>query len=121
MYAEEAYKKNKETNGKMLALIDSDGINQLNSTPEKIIGNNLFIFEKLNNVNITGKRATGIIDIFKDNQEISIDKLAKYLNTTERTAGRILEKLESEGLVEYYIRKLSRGRPKKIYKFKEML
>ncbi len=120
LHAEKAFKKNKETNGEALLLIDSEGVSNLNEVPIKLEGSTLAIYEKLSKANIIGKRAHMIVDILKNNKEITIDQLAKYLNTTERTAGRILEKLEKEDLVEYHIQKLQRGRPKKIYTIKNI-
>ncbi|MFA6878013.1 MAG: hypothetical protein WCQ76_03805 [Fusobacterium sp.] len=114
IYAEKSYQKNVESDGTVLCLVEENKI----TTLKTLIADeedNLLIFDKLKEINITGKRALGLIEVFKANKAMSIKELANYLSTTERTAARILLKLESNNLAQHIIEKIPRGRPQKKY------
>ncbi|MDP0488493.1 MAG: hypothetical protein Q7K48_05950 [Fusobacterium sp. JB021] len=114
IYAEKSYQKNIDSDGNVLCLVEENKITTLKTfiADEE---DNLLIFEKLKEINITGKRALGLIEVFKANKALSIKDLANYLSTTERTAARILLKLESNNLAQHIIKKIPRGRPQKKY------
>ena len=115
-YADESYRKNVESNGEVLCLIEAGGTTILTGTSEES-KKDLDIIERLKEINITGEKARELIELYKRGEEVSIDKLAKYLNTTERTTSRILLKLEDSKMADYSIEKITRGRPKKVYRF----
>ena len=116
-YADESYRKNVESNGEVLCLVEAGGTTILTGTSEES-KKDLDIIERLKEINISGEKARELIELYKRGEEVTIDKLAKYLNTTERTTSRILLKLEDSKMADYSIEKITRGRPKKVYKFK---
>ena len=100
-----------------MCLVEAGEMTILTGTSEES-KKDLDIIERLKEINVTGEKARELIELYKRGEEVTIDKLAKYLNTTERTTSRILLKLEENKMADYFIEKITRGRPKKVYKFK---
>jgi len=72
---------------------------------------------KLKKLNITKQNSEKLIELFKNQEKVSCANLADYLNISERTANRLLLKLEENSLAISNLIKINRGRPKKIYTF----
>ena len=114
--AEKAYQKNKETNSEIVYLISSNSeliLSEINDKKKK----NLEIIDKLKKLNITKQNSEKLIELFKSSEKVSCAILANYLNISERTANRLLLKLEENHLATSELIKIKRGRPKKIYQF----
>ena len=114
--AEKAYQKNKETNSEIVYLISSNSeliLSEIDDKKKK----NLEIIDKLKKLNITKQNSEKLIELFKSSEKVSCAILANYLNISERTANRLLLKLEENHLATSELIKIKRGRPKKIYQF----
>ena len=112
--AEKAYKKNKDLNAEIIYLVSSNSeviISEIDEKKKK----NIEIIDKLKELNITKENAEKLIELFKDKEKVSCANLANYLNISERTANRLLLKLEENNLAISELMKINRGRPKKLY------
>ena len=78
---------------------------------------NIEIIEKLKELNIRKQNSEKLIEIFRSKEKVSCASLASYLDISERTANRLLLKLEKNNLAISDLVKINRGRPKKLYKF----
>ncbi|PIM81080.1 hypothetical protein CTM71_06180 [Fusobacterium pseudoperiodonticum] len=88
-------------------------LSEINAKKKK----NIEIIEKLKKLNITKQNSEKLIELFKNQEKVSCANLANYLNISERTANRLLLKLEENSLATSNLIKINRGRPKKIYTF----
>ncbi|WP_022819243.1 HTH domain-containing protein [Fusobacterium russii] len=113
-FAEEALKKNIESNGEIICMMSPKKTKVLGDM-DGIKKENLCIIEKLKKLNISTEKARSLIEIYRNDENISSEELGRYLNISSRTASRILEKLEKNSLAIFSIEKIKRGRPKKIY------
>lgn len=114
--AEKSYIKNKETNTEIIYLVSTNSeiiLSEINAKKKK----NIEIIEKLKELNITKQNSEKLIELFKNQEKVSCANLANYLNISERTANRLLLKLEENSLAISNLIKINRGRPKKIYTF----
>ena len=114
--AEKSYIKNKETNTEVIYLVSTNSetiLSEINAKKKK----NIEIIEKLKKLNITKQNSEKLIELFKNQEKVSCANLADYLNISERTANRLLLKLEENNLAISNLIKINRGRPKKIYTF----
>ena len=114
--AEKSYIKNKETNTEVIYLVSNNSetiLSEINAKKKK----NIEIIEKLKKLNITKQNSEKLIELFKNQEKVSCANLADYLNISERTANRLLLKLEENSLAISNLIKINRGRPKKIYTF----
>ncbi|MCY7008729.1 hypothetical protein OCK72_08835, partial [Fusobacterium simiae] len=114
--AEKAYQKNKETNSEIVYLVSSNSeliLSEIDDKKKKSIE----IIDKLKKLNITKQNSGKLIELFKSNEKVSCAILANHLNISERTANRLLLKLEENHLATSELIKINRGRPKKIYQF----
>lgn len=114
--AEKSYIKNKETNTEVIYLVSTNSeiiLSEINAKKKK----NIEIIEKLKELNITKQNSEKLIELFKNQEKVSCANLANYLNISERTANRLLLKLEENSLAISNLIKINRGRPKKIYTF----
>ena len=114
--AEKSYIKNKETNTEVIYLVSTNSetiLSEINAKKKK----NIKIIEKLKKLNITKQNSEKLIELFKNQEKVSCANLADYLNISERTANRLLLKLEENSLAISNLIKINRGRPKKIYTF----
>ena len=114
--AEKSYIKNKETNTEVIYLVSTNSetiLSEINAKKKK----NIEIIEKLKKLNITKQNSEKLIALFKNQEKVSCANLADYLNISERTANRLLLKLEENSLAISNLIKINRGRPKKIYTF----
>ena len=114
--AEKSYIKNKETNTEVIYLVSTNSeiiLSEINDNKKK----NIEIIEKLKELNITKQNSEKLIELFKNQEKVSCANLADYLNISERTANRLLLKLEENSLAISNLIKINRGRPKKIYTF----
>ena len=114
--AEKSYIKNKETNTEVIYLVSTNSetiLSEINAKKKK----NIEIIEKLKELNITKQNSEKLIELFKNQEKVSCANLANYLNISERTANRLLLKLEENSLATSNLIKINRGRPKKIYTF----
>ena len=114
--AEKSYIKNKETNTEVIYLVSTNSetiLSEINAKKKK----NIEIIEKLKKLNITKQNSEKLIELFKNQEKVSCANLADYLNISERTANRLLLKLEENSLAISNLIKIYRGRPKKIYTF----
>ena len=114
--ATKSYNKSFDLNSNVQYLCTNNSlimINDLAPSEKK----NIEIVEKLETLNIDRESVEIIINLSRNNNEVTCKDLASYLNLSERTASRILVKLEENNLVTSIVFKLNRGRPKKIYKF----
>ena len=114
--AEKSYIKNKETNTEVIYLVSTNSetiLSEINAKKKK----NIEIIEKLKKLNITKQNSEKLIELFKNQEKVSCANLANYLNISERTANRLLLKLEENSLAISNLIKINRGRPKKIYTF----
>ena len=114
--AEKSYIKNKETNTEVIYLVSNNSetiLSEINAKKKK----NIEIIEKLKKLNITKQNSEKLIELFKNQEKVSCANLANYLNISERTANRLLLKLEENNLAISNLIKINRGRPKKIYTF----
>ena len=114
--AEKSYIKNKETNTEVIYLVSTNSetiLSEINAKKKK----NIEIIEKLKKLNITKQNSEKLIELFKNQEKVSCANLADYLNISERTANRLLLKLEENSLAISNLIKINRGRPKKIYIF----
>ena len=114
--AEKSYIKNKETNTEVIYLVSNNSetiLSDINAKKKK----NIEIIEKLKKLNITKQNSEKLIELFKNQEKVSCANLADYLNISERTANRLLLKLEENSLAISNLIKINRGRPKKIYTF----
>ena len=112
--AEKSYIKNKETNTEVIYLVSTNSeiiLSEINAKKKK----NIEIIEKLKELNITKQNSEKLIELFKNQEKVSCANLANYLNISERTANRLLLKLEENSLAISNLIKISRGRPKKLY------
>ena len=112
--AEKAYKKSKETNFEVVYLVSTNSeiiLSEIDDEKKK----NIEIIEKLKELNITKQNSEKLIELFRSKEKVSCASLATYLDISERTANRLLVKLEENNLAISNIIKISRGRPKKIY------
>lgn len=114
--AEKSYIKNKDSNTEIIYLVSTNSetiLSEINSKKKK----NIEIIEKLKKLNITKQNSEKLIELFKNQEKVSCANLANYLNVSERTANRLLLKLEENNLALSNLIKINRGRPKKIYTF----
>ena len=114
--AEKSYIKNKETNTEVIYLVSTNSetiLSEINAKKKK----NIEIIEKLKKLNIIKQNSEKLIELFKNQEKVSCANLANYLNISERTANRLLLKLEENNLAISNLIKINRGRPKKIYTF----
>ena len=114
--AEKSYIKNKETNTEVIYLVSNNSetiLSEINAKKKK----NIEIIEKLKKLNITKQNSEKLIELFKNQEKVSCANLADYLNISERTANRLLLKLEENSLAISNLININRGRPKKIYTF----
>lgn len=112
--AEKAYKKSKETNFEVVYLVSTNSeiiLSEIDDEKKK----NIEIIEKLKELNITKQNSEKLIELFKSKEKVSCASLASYLDISERTANRLLLKLEENNLAISNLIKISRGRPKKLY------
>ena len=112
--AEKAYKKSKETNFEVVYLVSTNSeiiLSEIDDEKKK----NIEIIEKLKELNITKQNSKKLIELFKSKEKVSCASLANYLAISERTANRLLLKLEENNLAISNLIKISRGRPKKLY------
>ena len=112
--AEKAYKKSKETNFEVVYLVSTNSeiiLSEIDDEKKK----NIEIIEKLKELNITKQNSEKLIELFRSKEKVSCASLATYLDISERTANRLLVKLEENNLAISNLIKISRGRPKKIY------
>ncbi len=114
--AEKAYQKNKETNSEIVYLISPSSELILSEIDDKT-KKSIEIIDKLKKLNITKQNSEKLIELFKSNEKVSCAILANHLNISERTANRLLLKLEENHLAISELIKINRGRPKKIYQF----
>lgn len=114
IYAEESLKKNIQSYGEIVTLISENKVVTL-SEIKKEQKKELDIIEKLNSLNITGEKVKILVEMLTKEKEITSSKLGLYMNISERTANRILNKLYENNIVTVSIEKIQRGRPKKIY------
>ena len=114
--AEKSYIKNKETNTEVIYLVSTNSetiLSEINAKKKK----NIEIIEKLKKLNITKQNSEKLIELFKNQEKVSCANLADYLNISERTANRLLLKLEENSLAISNLIKINRGRPKKYTHF----
>ena len=114
--AEKAYKKSKETNFEVVYLVSTNSeiiLSEIDDEKKK----NIEIIEKLKELNITKQNSEKLIELFRSKEKVSCANLATYLDISERTANRLLLKLEENNLAISDLVKINRGRPKKLYKF----
>ena len=114
--SEKAYKKSKETNFEVVYLVSTNSeiiLSEIDAEKKK----NIEIIEKLKELNITKQNSKKLIELFKSKEKVSCASLANYLDISERTANRLLLKLEENNLAISDLVKINRGRPKKLYKF----
>ena len=114
--AEKSYIKNKETNTEVIYLVSTNSetiLSEINAKKKK----NIEIIEKLKKLNITKQNSEKLIELFKNQEKVSCANLADYLNISERTANRLLLKLEENSLAISNLIKINRGRPKKYIHF----
>ncbi|MGL5965333.1 MAG: MarR family transcriptional regulator [Fusobacteriaceae bacterium] len=71
----------------------------------------------LENLNFNNHNTKKLLVIAKENPQITSEKLSFLLNISKRTASRILNKLEENGLAISNDSKIPRGRPLKEYSF----
>lgn len=112
--SEKAYKKSKETNFEVVYLVSTNSeiiLSEIDDEKKK----NIEIIEKLKELNITKQNSEKLIELFRSKEKVSCASLATYLDISERTANRLLLKLEENNLAISNLIKISRGRPKKIY------
>lgn len=112
--SEKAYKKSKETNFEVVYLVSTNSeiiLSEIDDEKKK----NIEIIEKLKELNITKQNSEKLIELFRSKEKVSCASLATYLDISERTANRLLVKLEENNLAISNIIKISRGRPKKLY------
>ena len=112
--AEKAYKKSKETNFEVVYLVSTNSeiiLSEIDDEKKK----NIEIIEKLKKLNITKQNSEKLIELFRSKEKVSCASLATYLDISERTANRLLLKLEENNLAISNLIKISRGRPKKLY------
>ena len=112
--AEKAYKKSKETNFEVVYLVSTNSeiiLSEIDDEKKK----NIEIIEKLKELNITKQNSEKLIELFRSKEKVSCASLATYLDISERTANRLLLKLEENNLAISNLIKISRGRPKKLY------
>lgn len=112
--SEKAYKKSKETNFEVVYLVSTNSeiiLSEIDDEKKK----NIEIIEKLKELNITKQNSEKLIELFRSKEKVSCASLATYLDISERTANRLLVKLEENNLAISNLIKISRGRPKKIY------
>ncbi|WP_274235987.1 HTH domain-containing protein [Fusobacterium nucleatum] len=112
--AEKAYKKSKETNFEVVYLVSTNSeiiLSEIDDEKKK----NIEIIEKLKELNITKQNSEKLIELFRSKEKVSCANLATYLDISERTANRLLLKLEENNLAISNLIKISRGRPKKLY------
>ena len=114
--AEKAYKKSKETNFEVVYLVSTNSeiiLSEIDDEKKK----NIEIIEKLKELNITKQNSEKLIELFRSKEKVSCASLATYLDISERTANRLLLKLEENNLALSNLIKINRGRPRKIYTF----
>ncbi|EUB38387.1 HTH domain-containing protein [Fusobacterium sp. CM1] len=112
--AEKAYKKSKETDFEVVYLVSTNSeiiLSEIDDEKKK----NIEIIEKLKELNITKQNSEKLIELFRSKEKVSCASLATYLDISERTANRLLVKLEENNLAISNLIKISRGRPKKLY------
>ena len=112
--SEKAYKKSKETNFEVVYLVSTNSeiiLSEIDDEKKK----NIEIIEKLKELNITKQNSEKLIELFRSKEKVSCASLATYLDISERTANRLLLKLEENNLAISNLIKISRGRPKKLY------
>lgn len=114
--AEKSYKKNVDLNSEVIYLVSTNSeiiLSEINGEKKK----NIEIIEKLKELNIRKQNSEKLIEIFRNKEKVSCASLANYLDISERTANRLLLKLEENNLAVSDLVKINRGRPKKLYKF----
>ena len=114
--AEKSYKKNVDLNSEVIYLVSTNSeiiLSEIDAEKKK----NIEIIEKLKELNITKQNSKKLIELFKSKEKVSCASLASYLDISERTANRLLLKLEENNLAISDLVKINRGRPKKLYKF----
>ena len=114
--AEKSYKKNVDLNSEVIYLVSTNSeiiLSEIDAEKKK----NIEIIEKLKKLNITKQNSEKLIELFKSKEKVSCASLANYLAISERTANRLLLKLEENNLAISDLVKINRGRPKKLYKF----
>ena len=95
--AEKAYKKSKETNFEVVYLVSTNSkiiLSKIDDEKKK----NIEIIEKLKELNITKQNSEKLIELFRSKEKVSCASLAAYLDISERTANRLLLKLEENNL-----------------------
>ena len=114
--AEKSYKKNVDLNSEVIYLVSTNSeiiLSEIDGEKKK----NIEIIEKLKELNIRKQNSEKLIEIFRNKEKVSCASLANYLDISERTANRLLLKLEENNLAVSDLVKINRGRPKKLYKF----
>ena len=114
--AEKSYKKNVDLNSEVIYLVSTNSeiiLSEIDAEKKK----NIEIIEKLKELNITKQNSKKLIELFKSKEKVSCASLANYMDISERTANRLLLKLEENNLAISDLVKINRGRPKKLYKF----
>ena len=114
--AEKSYKKNVDLNSEVIYLVSTNSeiiLSEIDAEKKK----NIELIEKLKELNITKQNSKKLIELFKSKEKVSCASLANYLDISERTANRLLLKLEENNLAISDLVKINRGRPKKLYKF----
>ena len=95
--SEKAYKKSKETNFEVVYLVSTNSeiiLSEIDDEKKK----NIEIIEKLKELNITKQNSEKLIELFRSKEKVSCASLATYLDISERTANRLLLKLEENNL-----------------------
>lgn len=114
--ADKACQKNKKTNSELIYLVSANSEIILSDIDDEK-KRNIEIIDKLKELNITKQNSEKLIELFKNKEKVSCASLANYLNISERTANRLLLKLEENNLAISDLIKINRGRPKKLYQF----
>ena len=104
--AEKSYKKNVDLNSEII-------LSEIDGEKKK----NIEIIEKLKELNIRKQNSEKLIEIFRSKEKVSLASLANYLDISERTANRLLLKLEENNLAVSDLVKINRGRPKIFFRF----
>lgn len=114
-YAELALKKQINFKGELLIYIEKNKEYILNKNLDKD-QIDLSIYSIFQKINIDKELGDKLIEFLKKNENLSAEKLAVNLQMSKRNASRILLKLENNGLATSFFKKISRGRPIKMFK-----
>lgn len=113
-FSEVSLKENIKSSGEILNLVsDEDSVNLYQKN--NFYKENIDFIKKLDSLNISMEKIKNLMNIFKNNNEISADELSQFLNLSLRTTNRLLEKLYKNNIISYNIKNIKKGRPKKIY------